>query len=146
MDLTLKRLNLTPNYTEGELYVNNVYFCKTLEDANRDLNKNGQFDNSEKKVNDATQPIIDKGIENCTPEEIKTYVDAVEEYNNNLKEAESSITSDKTTEIDTSGNDTSKNSVNKEIEKKEISNTQETNISNELSEHKETNNESVESE
>ena len=50
MNLTLKRLNLTPNYTEGELYVNGVYFCKTLEDANRDLNKNGQFDNSEKKV------------------------------------------------------------------------------------------------
>ena len=50
MNLTLKRLNLTPNYTEGELYVNNVYFCKTLEDTNRDLNKNGQFDNSEKKV------------------------------------------------------------------------------------------------
>lgn len=50
MNLTLKRLNLTPNYTEGELYVNSVYFCKTLEDTNRDLNKNGQFDNSEKKV------------------------------------------------------------------------------------------------
>ena len=50
MNLTLKRLNLTPNYTEGELYVNNVYFCKTLEDTNRDLNKNGQFDNNEKKV------------------------------------------------------------------------------------------------
>ena len=50
MNLTLKRLNLTPNYTEGELYVNGVYFCKTLEDTNRDLNKNGQFDNSEKKV------------------------------------------------------------------------------------------------
>lgn len=50
MNLTLKRLNLTPNYTEGELYVNSVYFCKTLEDTNRDLNKNGQFDNNEKKV------------------------------------------------------------------------------------------------
>ena len=50
MNLTLKRLNLTPNYTEGELYVNGVYFCKTLEDTNRDLNKNGQFDNDEKKV------------------------------------------------------------------------------------------------
>lgn len=50
MNLTLKRLNLTPNYTEGELYVNETYFCKTLEDTNRDLNKNGQFDNSEKKV------------------------------------------------------------------------------------------------
>ena len=50
MNLTLKRLNLTPNYTEGELYVNGVYFCKTLEDTSRDLNKNGQFDNNEKKV------------------------------------------------------------------------------------------------
>ena len=50
MNLTLKRLNLTPNYTEGELYVNGVYFCKTLEDTNRDLNKNGQFDNNEKKI------------------------------------------------------------------------------------------------
>ena len=50
MNLTLKRLNLTPNYTEGELYVNGVYFCKTLEDTNRDLNKSGQFDNNEKKV------------------------------------------------------------------------------------------------
>ena len=50
MNLTLKRLNLTPNYTEGELYVNGVYFCKTLEDTNRDLNKNGKFDNNEKKV------------------------------------------------------------------------------------------------
>lgn len=50
MNLTLKRLNLTPNYTEGELYVNGVYFCKTLEDTNRDLNRNGQFDNNEKKV------------------------------------------------------------------------------------------------
>ena len=50
MNLTLKRLNLTPNYTEGELYVNGVYFCKTLEDTNRDLNKSGQFDNNEKKI------------------------------------------------------------------------------------------------
>ena len=50
MNLTLKRLNLNHNYTEGELYVNGVYFCKTLEDTNRDLNKNGQFDNNEKKV------------------------------------------------------------------------------------------------
>ena len=76
------------------------------------------------------------------PEKKKT----TEQKNNNLKETEGSITSDKTTENDTSRNDTSKNSVNKEIEQKEISNTQETNISNELSEHKETNNESVESE
>lgn len=76
------------------------------------------------------------------PEKKKT----TEQKNNNLKETEGSITSDKTTESDTSGNDTSKNSVNTEIEQKEISNTQETNISNELSEHKETNNESVESE
>ena len=53
------------------------------------------LDNSEKKLSDASQPIIDKGVENCTPEEIKTYVDAVEEYNNNLKEA-NSLSSSKT--------------------------------------------------
>ena len=51
--------------------------------------------NSTEKLNNASQPIIDKGIEKCTPEEIKTYVDTVEEYNNNLKEA-NSLSSNKT--------------------------------------------------
>jgi hypothetical protein len=32
------------------MYVNDAYFCDTLEDTNRDLNKNGRFDNGETKV------------------------------------------------------------------------------------------------
>ena len=60
---------------------------KEAEKAEKQADALDNLDNSEKKVNNAAQPIIDKGIENCTPEEIKTYVDAVEEYNNNLKEA-----------------------------------------------------------
>lgn len=39
-----------PEYTIGHLYVNGKYFCDTLEDTNRDLNKNGKFDKGEKKV------------------------------------------------------------------------------------------------
>lgn len=37
-------------YTIGNLYINNKFFCNTLEDKNRDLNKNGKFDNGETKV------------------------------------------------------------------------------------------------
>jgi len=36
-----------PSYTIGHLYINDKYFCDTLEDANRDLNKDGKFDNGE---------------------------------------------------------------------------------------------------
>lgn len=50
MLLKLKRTNLTDTYTSGELYVDNILFCKTLEDKNRDINKNGKFDNGETKV------------------------------------------------------------------------------------------------
>lgn len=50
MKLLLKRKELTPKYTMGELYVDGKYFCDTLEDTNRDLNKNGVFDNGEQKV------------------------------------------------------------------------------------------------
>lgn len=50
MKLTLKRINLNHNYTSGELYIDNNYFCETLEDPNRDYNKNGIFDNEEKKI------------------------------------------------------------------------------------------------
>lgn len=50
MKILLKRTNLDKNYTAGELYIDNVYFCKTLEDPNRDTNKNGTFDNGEAKV------------------------------------------------------------------------------------------------
>lgn len=50
MKLTLKRIALRPTYTIGKLYIDDVYFCDTIEDTVRDLNKNGKFDNGEKKV------------------------------------------------------------------------------------------------
>lgn len=54
MKLTLKRIALRPTYTIGKLYINDVYFCDTIEDTVRDLNKNGKFDNGEKKVHSKT--------------------------------------------------------------------------------------------
>lgn len=50
MELILKRIALKPQYTIGKLYIDGVYICDTLEDQVRDLNKNGRFDNGEKKV------------------------------------------------------------------------------------------------
>ena len=50
MKLTLKRIALRDTYTIGRLYIDGVYFCDTLEDKVRDLNKNGKFDNGENKV------------------------------------------------------------------------------------------------
>ena len=50
MKLTLKRIALRSSYTIGRLYIDGNYFCDTLEDTVRDLNKDGKFDNGEKKV------------------------------------------------------------------------------------------------
>lgn len=50
MKLTLRRTELNDEYTAGELFLNDEYFCRTLEDPNRDSNKNGIFDNGEKKI------------------------------------------------------------------------------------------------
>lgn len=50
MKLLLKRVALKPNYTIGHLYIDGVYFCDTIEDKVRDINKNGRFDNGERKV------------------------------------------------------------------------------------------------
>lgn len=50
MKLTLKRIALRSTYTIGRLYIDDNYFCDTLEDTVRDLNKDGKFDNGEKKV------------------------------------------------------------------------------------------------
>ena len=49
MILTLERKEITPTYTIGKLYINGAAICDTLEDPVRDLNKNGVFDNGEKK-------------------------------------------------------------------------------------------------
>lgn len=54
MKLTLKRIALRPTYTIGKLYIDDIYFCDTIEDTVRDINKNGKFDNGEKKVNSKT--------------------------------------------------------------------------------------------
>lgn len=54
MKLLLKRIALKPTYTIGWLYIDGQKVCDTIEDAVRDLNKNGRFDNGEKKVYAAT--------------------------------------------------------------------------------------------
>ena len=47
MKLLLKRIALKPTYTIGWLYIDGQKVCDTIEDAVRDLNKNGRFDNGE---------------------------------------------------------------------------------------------------
>ena len=39
MEITLIRFAYRSDYTIGKMYVNDAYFCDTLEDTNRDLNK-----------------------------------------------------------------------------------------------------------
>lgn len=43
MKLTLKRIALRDTYTIGKLYLNDTYFCDTLEDKVRDNNKDGDL-------------------------------------------------------------------------------------------------------
>jgi hypothetical protein len=43
MELLLKRIALKDTYTIGKLYVNGIYFCDTIEDKVRDLNKDGDL-------------------------------------------------------------------------------------------------------
>ena len=50
MKLKLIRTWYADTYTIGKLYIDGVYFCDTLEDKNRDVDKNGIFNNGETKV------------------------------------------------------------------------------------------------
>lgn len=50
MKLLLTRVFFLPDRTIGRLFIDDVYFCDTLEDKNRDINHNGKFDNKESKV------------------------------------------------------------------------------------------------
>ena len=50
MEILLDRICRKETYTIGHFYINNTYFCDTVEDKDRDLNKNGKFDNGETKV------------------------------------------------------------------------------------------------
>lgn len=54
MKLTLKRRFLGETYTIGSLFIDGQYFCDTLEDKVRDINRNGCFDNGEAKVQHET--------------------------------------------------------------------------------------------
>ena len=54
MKLTLKRIALRQTYTIGKLYIDDNYFCDTLEDTVRDLDKDGKFENGEKKIKGKT--------------------------------------------------------------------------------------------
>lgn len=54
LELTLQRTFLAEKYTIGKLLVDGKYFCDTLEDTVRDLNRNGRFDSGEVKVNGQT--------------------------------------------------------------------------------------------
>lgn len=54
MNVKLKRIALRETYTIGRLYIDGRYICDTLEDKVRDLNRNGVFDNGEKKVPNET--------------------------------------------------------------------------------------------
>lgn len=50
MELLLERSVLTDKQTVGKLYINGSFFCSTLEDTVRDINKNGIFDAGEVKI------------------------------------------------------------------------------------------------
>ena len=50
MEIDLRRIARKPTYTIGRLSIDGRYFCDTVEDKDRDLNRNGVFDGAEKKV------------------------------------------------------------------------------------------------
>jgi hypothetical protein len=55
VNIRLERRFFAANYTIGRLFINEEYFCDTLEDRNRDLNKDGDLsDPGEGKVYSAT--------------------------------------------------------------------------------------------
>lgn len=55
MELTLKRVALENTYTIGKLYIDGTYFCDTIEDKVRDLNKDGDLnDLGECKISSLT--------------------------------------------------------------------------------------------
>ena len=43
MEIEVRRRYLGSDYTIGSMYINGEYFCDTLEDKVRDLNKDGDF-------------------------------------------------------------------------------------------------------
>lgn len=54
MELLLERKWCKQDYAIGRLYINGEFFCNTLEDTVRDINKNGTFDCGEFKISGHT--------------------------------------------------------------------------------------------
>lgn len=54
MELLLERKWCKQDYSIGRLYINGEFFCNTLEDTVRDINKNGTFDCGEFKISGHT--------------------------------------------------------------------------------------------
>ena len=54
MKLLLERKYLKEDYCIGRLCINGTFFCNTLEDKVRDINKNGTFDCGEFKISGHT--------------------------------------------------------------------------------------------
>lgn len=48
--LLLRRIYRGPQYTIGHLYLNDEYLCDTLEDPDRDINRDGRLDYPEYKI------------------------------------------------------------------------------------------------
>ena len=46
MELKLKRTKLADTYTLGELFIDNKFFCYTVEDKVRDINNDGDLDDT----------------------------------------------------------------------------------------------------
>lgn len=49
MDILLKRIAKKETYTIGKLYIDNVYFCDTIEDKDRGLNQDMSINDIKKK-------------------------------------------------------------------------------------------------
>lgn len=49
MNILLKRIAKKETYTIGKLYIDNVYFCDTIEDKDRGLNQNMSINDIKKK-------------------------------------------------------------------------------------------------
>lgn len=48
--IEIKRIYRGPTYTISKVYLDGEYFCDSLEDTDRDTNKNGTFDPDEQKI------------------------------------------------------------------------------------------------
>ncbi len=50
MEILIKRKDFSDKSTIGDIEINGLFCCYSLEDTNRDLNKTGNFDQGEKKI------------------------------------------------------------------------------------------------